>query len=97
LDRRAFFRLVGGGLVVLCAAGEAGAQQDPANRRRGGGGALPRELSAWLHIGEDGAVSVYTGKAEVGQNIRTSLAQAVAEELHAPLNSIHLIMADTAR
>src|SRR5437899_1571319 len=32
-----------------------------------------------------------------GQNIRTSLAQAVAEELHAPLASIQLVMGDTAR
>jgi len=27
-------------------------------------------------------VTVSTGKAEMGQNIRTSLTQAVAEELH---------------
>ena len=44
-----------------------------------GGGNAPQDVGAWLHIGEDGRVSVYTGKAEVGQNIRTSLTQAVAE------------------
>ncbi len=43
--------------------------------------AAPQEIGAWLHIGEDGQVTVYTGKVEVGQNIRTSLTQAVAEEL----------------
>lgn len=53
------------------------------------------EVSAWLHIGEDGAVQVFTGKTEVGQNIRTSLAQAVAEELHVPISSIRMLMADT--
>ena len=54
-------------------------------RRRGGaGGQNPSdEIGAWLHIGEDGRITVYTGKAEVGRNIRTSLTQAVAEELHA--------------
>ena len=50
------------------------------------GRARSRTLRAWLHIGEDGKISVYTGKAEVGQNIRTSLTQVVAEELHACRN-----------
>lgn len=59
--------------------------------------ALPDNLGAWLHIGEAGAVTVFTGKAEMGQNIRTSLTQAVAEELRAPLASITLVMADTKR
>ena len=58
--------------------------------------AAPTALSAWLHIGETGAVTVYTGKVEVGQNARTSLTQAVAEELHAPIASIQMVMGDTA-
>ncbi|MCI0663133.1 MAG: molybdopterin-dependent oxidoreductase, partial [Acidobacteria bacterium] len=37
-------------------------------------------------MGEDGAVTAYTGKVEVGQDIRTSLSQVVAEELRLPLN-----------
>ena len=53
------------------------------------------QVSAWIHIGEDGTVTVYTGKVEVGQNIRTSLSQMVAEELHAPIASIKMIMGDT--
>lgn len=40
-------------------------------------------------------VSVYTGKAEVGQNIRTSLSQVVAEELRLPMTAVRLVMADT--
>ena len=75
----------------------AEAQQPGGGRRRGSGGALPREIGAWLHIAEDGAISAYTGKAEVGQNIRTSLAQAVADELRVPAESVRLVMADTAR
>ena len=99
LDRREFLRLVGGGLIVLCIARNRAEAQESGGRRRGpgGGGAAPREISAWVQIGENGSVSVFTGKAEVGQNIRTSLAQAVAEELHAPLDSIQMVMADTAR
>ncbi len=53
-------------------------------------------IGDWLHIERDGTVVVYTGKAEMGQNIRTSLAQAVAEELRLPITAIQLVMADTA-
>jgi isoquinoline 1-oxidoreductase len=90
LDRRDFFRAAGGGLLVLLVAGEAEAQ--PPGRRGGGG---TRELSARLHVGADGVVTVYTGKVEVGQNARTSLSQAVAEELRLPVESVRLVMADT--
>ena len=93
VSRREFFRVAGAGLVVLSLLDDLGAQ----DRRQGrGGGALPQEIGAWIHIDEKGADSVYTAKTEVGQNIRTSLAQAVAEELRAPLESIHMVMADTA-
>jgi nicotinate dehydrogenase subunit B len=52
-------------------------------------------VGAWLHVATDGAVTVYTGKVEVGQGIRTSLAQEVAEELRAPLASVRMVMGDT--
>jgi nicotinate dehydrogenase subunit B len=55
----------------------------------------PQNLNAWLHIGETGIVTVYSGKVEVGQNARTSLTQAVAEELHVPVASINMVLADT--
>jgi CO/xanthine dehydrogenase Mo-binding subunit len=95
LDRRDFFKLLGGGVVVCLFAGESLAQQ-PGRRPGGfGGGNRPQELSAWLHIGETGEVTAYTGKVEVGQNIRTSLSQVLAEELRLPVTSVHLVMADT--
>jgi CO/xanthine dehydrogenase Mo-binding subunit len=96
LDRRGFLKSLGGGILVLHLLNTARAEQQPGGRRRGGGGQqAPREIAAWLHIGEDGKISVYTGKAEVGQNIRTSLTQVVAEELHSAPQSIRLVMADT--
>src|SRR5579862_6136001 len=94
VDRRHFFKLLGGGLVVLGVSVPMLAQESGGGRRRGGG-QLPSDINAWLHIGEDGAVTVFTGKTEVGQNIRTSLTQAVAEELRTPPASIQLVMADT--
>ena len=53
-------------------------------------------ISDWLRFHPDGTVQVLSGKAEVGQGIRTSLAQAVAEELRLPLERVHLILGDTA-
>src|SRR5439155_7790373 len=38
-----------------------------------------------------------TGKTEIGQNIRTSLTQAVVEELGANVAQVTLLMADTAK
>ncbi len=40
-------------------------------------------------------MTVYTGKVEIGQNIRTSLAQTVADELRVSMGVISLVMADT--
>jgi nicotinate dehydrogenase subunit B len=54
-------------------------------------------IGDWLQIEADGTVVVFTGKVEVGQQIRTSLAQAVAEELRLPVDAIRLVMADTDR
>src|SRR5262249_14816151 len=66
-------------------------------RPGGGFGNLPRDLPAWLHISEEGQVTAFTGKVEIGQNIRTSLSQVVAEELRLPIDAISLVMADTGR
>ena len=93
VDRRDFFRFLGAGLVVALAV-PAWTQESGGARR--GGDAMPSDLSAWLHIGEDGRVTVFTGKAEMGQDIRTSLSQVVAEELRVPVASVSLVMADTA-
>ena len=95
--------VLGGGLVVLClldehevAASRSRAAAAAAGVVAGAGEPRPREIGAWLHIAEDGAVTAYTGKAEVGQNIRTSLSQAVADELRVPIESVRLVMGDTA-
>lgn len=92
--RRDFFRLAGAGLIVALLMEQEGAAQRP--RGGGGSGGGPREIGAWIHIGEDNAITVYTGKVEIGQNIRTSLSQVVAEELHVPVKAVKVVMADTA-
>ena len=92
VSRRQFFRIAGAGVVVALMLSDHAFGQ----RRGSRGGAAPKEIGAWLHIGEDGVVTVYTGKVEIGQNIRTSLSQVVSEELHTPVERIRLVMADTA-
>jgi isoquinoline 1-oxidoreductase len=95
-DRREFFRIAGAGLVVLLVLEESRAQEPGGRQRRGfRGGPTAPEIGAWIHIGEDGQVTAYTGKVELGQNIRTSLTQAVADELRVPMAAVRLVMADT--
>ena len=91
MKRRDFFAVMGGGVVVMLVDDDVYAQESG----RGGRRDVPQNLSAWLHIGETGIVTVYSGKVEVGQNARTSLTQAVAEELRAPVASIRMVLADT--
>src|SRR5260370_38023553 len=91
LTRREFFRITGGGVIVALLLGEIG---PAAAQRQRPGGNQPKEIGAWLHIGEDSAVTVYTRQVEIGPNIRTSPAPVVAEELHAPVKNHHLRMAD---
>ena len=95
VDRREFFKFLGAGLVVVSVLKPAVIAQESGAARRVRSETLPQEINAWLHIGENGKVTVYTGKVEIGQNIRTSLSQAVAEELRVPLENIDVVMGDT--
>ena len=94
IERRDFIRLfgaVGGGLLVA-SVGDAGAQQESGG---GGQGSASNDVTAWIHVDAAGRITGYTGKTEIGQNIRTSLAQAIADELRVPMSAVTLIMADT--
>ncbi|HYL47371.1 MAG TPA: molybdopterin cofactor-binding domain-containing protein [Candidatus Limnocylindrales bacterium] len=95
VERRNFFKALGAGLLIVCVMKDASALQESGGRRHNDEDSLPQAISAWLHIDENGGVTVFTGKVEVGQNIRTSLSQAVAEELHFPLEKIQVVMGDT--
>jgi nicotinate dehydrogenase subunit B len=98
-DRRDFIKAFGAGIVFIVPLSRALAQQGQRGQvesgRGGSSGRVPNDIGAWIHIDEDGLVTVLTGKVEMGQNIRTSLTQAVAEELHVPVSMIHLVMGDT--
>ncbi|HEX7016780.1 MAG TPA: molybdopterin cofactor-binding domain-containing protein [Cyclobacteriaceae bacterium] len=91
MNRRQFFRYLGGGIAITFVAGHAWSEDGTAVAS-----VDDNSIHAWIHVGENNKVTVYTGKVEVGQNIRTSLAQIVAEELTVPFDSIEMVMGDTA-
>lgn len=96
VTRRRFLKTIGTGLIIVAFAGKVTAQAESgATGRRATRQRRPAEIDAWIHIAEDGSVTFFTGKTEVGQNIRTVLTQIVAEELPMPLNLIRMVMADT--
>src|SRR5688572_4187903 len=54
-------------------------------------------LDSWIRIDAKGAITVFTGKAELGQGIKTALIQVAAEELVVDPRSIEIVTADTGR
>src|SRR5262245_46372650 len=94
-DRRDFITGVSAGIILIVPLARLLAQEGQGESGRGFNERVPKEIGAWIHIDESGGISAYTGKVEMGQNIRTSLTQAVAEELHVPVSMVTLVMGDT--
>ncbi len=95
LSRRSL--LAGGtGLVVAFALARAIKAQDAEPKLPGSLARTPM-LDAWIRVAPDGTITVCTGKAELGQGIRTALIQVAAHELAVAPATIELITADTAR
>ena len=91
LHRRDFVRLLGGGIIVLFNT-DLSDLLGQESRTRG----YPTDFNAYLRIAGDGRVTIYSGKIEMGQGVVTSLAQMAADELAVPLDSIDMVMGDTA-
>jgi len=97
--RREFFRRSGALVVAFSLAPRALAQ----GAAKAAGAKLPGSLAkepfldAWIRVDANGDVTVFTGKAELGQGIKTALLQVAAEELDVALDRIALVTADTAR
>ena len=92
--RRDFLK-TGSGLVVtfsmLGTNNLAGAQGGAAHSKS----MVRDQVDAWLGIGADGRVTVYSGKVDLGTGVRTALAQLVAEELDVAFSQIDMVMGDT--
>jgi nicotinate dehydrogenase subunit B len=96
LARRDFFKLLGAGVAVFATGDKRLAAQETAPSKSFHNEELPTDITAWLHVGQDGTVTAFTGKAEIGQNIRTELSQVVADELRVRFDTVRMVMADTA-
>jgi CO/xanthine dehydrogenase Mo-binding subunit len=53
-------------------------------------------LDAWLALGQDGRVTIYSGKVDLGTGVKTALTQMTADELELPMDRIVIVMGDTA-
>lgn len=88
MDRRDFMKRIGTGLVVAFSVGstplKAGLRQDE-----------DPGFNAYLRIGEDGKVTLFTGKIEMGQGPITSLPMELADELDVRLEDVDILMGDT--
>jgi len=97
LSRRGFLQSLGGGITIIFSANAFA--QEPKGKPAGGGGfgmgGPPPDINSYLRVGEDGKITVFSGKIEQGQGNTTALAQMAAEELGVNLESITMIMGDT--
>ena len=54
-------------------------------------------LDSWVAVAQDGSITVFTSKVELGTGVETALAQIVAEELDVPFKQVHMDFGDTAK
>src|SRR6267154_495006 len=95
LSRRRFTKATGIVVASFAVPLHSASGQVPAN--------LPfslrnnRKLEGWIRIQPDNTVTVFTGKAELGQGILTALAQIAAEELDIEPGTVWMVSADTSQ
>lgn len=89
VTRREFFAGTGALLIAVSVPSVVTAQSLPLSLRRN------RGLDTWLRIDAGGTVTVFSGKVELGQGIRTALAQVVADELDVSIDRLRMATVDT--
>jgi nicotinate dehydrogenase subunit B len=92
MPRRDFFKILGGGIIVFFmprCTDNGGKVAAPPERD------LTKDYNAFLRVGEDGTVSCFTGKIEMGQGVVTSLVQQMADELNVAMEKVKMVMGDT--
>src|SRR6201997_1661653 len=99
LDRRRL--LAGSGALVVSfsltgafAEDQAAPAAPPAPKPPGSLDKTPY-LDSWIRVDADGGITVFTGKAELGQGFKTAFQQIAAEELDVPFASLKVVTADT--
>jgi nicotinate dehydrogenase subunit B len=92
MKRRNFVKLLGGGIFIFFQPWDILNLSDIALPQ---GRSLTKDYNAFLQIAEDGTVTCFTGKIEMGQGAITSLPQMMADELNVPLEKVKMVMGDT--
>lgn len=97
VSRREFVKDTGAIIVSFNLFGSAllAEPQDPLDSSWGDS-PLPTALDSWLRIDQDGTVTVFTSKVDLGTGVLTALSQVMAEELDVAFHRIHMITGDTA-
>ncbi len=90
LNRRELLKLLGSGIIILFWGGDESLLAAPQRGRE-----YPEDFNAYLRIADNGRVTCFSGKIEMGQGVVTSLAQMLAEELDIALESVDMVMGDT--
>lgn len=96
LSRRDFLA-AGGALIVAFSLARSSAlrAQTPVGAKLPGSLDANPMLDSWIRVDADGGITVFTGKAELGQGVKTALLQIAAEQLYVQPQRIRLITADT--
>src|ERR1700744_3869132 len=91
-DRRAFLKGTGALIISFSTVGlHPVAAQDAASKT-----VAPDEVDGFIRIDQNGAVTLYSGKVDLGTGVRTAMTQIVAEELDVPFAAVTVIEGDTA-
>jgi isoquinoline 1-oxidoreductase beta subunit len=89
------FLMTTGGLALAFHLPSAPKGFAPA-QESGSGDGPALQPNAFLRIAKDGAITVWATRSEMGQGVRTSMAQAIAEELGADWSRVQVQQASSA-
>lgn len=93
LDRRQL--LAGTGALIVSFSLHGASAQPQASLNLPGSLKEAPYLDSWIRIEANGAITVFTGKAELGQGFRTAFQQIAAEELDVAFAALTVVTADT--
>src|SRR6266852_2795604 len=94
LSRREFLKA--SGAIIVSAAGTAFIGEALAQTAAGKPPLVPTELDSWVAILPDGRVTAFFGKMDMGQSLDIAIAQIVADELDVAVDTVDVVMGDTA-
>lgn len=96
-SRRNFLKATGCLTIGFCLDARAYELLTPLQQELPSGLRRYPNINAWIEILADGRARVLTGKLELGQGIRTAVAQVAAEELDMEMSQVEVVLAETGR